>query len=114
MTKTSLNFGFCSVSVEDVYSTILDLSNSSSLDVYGVNSRILKAAASVVCEPLTHIFNCCLDSGQFPDSFKVVKVIPVFKKGNRQEMDNYRPISIIPVISKVFEILLNKQIYHYF
>lgn len=74
------NFSFQYLRVEDVYSAILKLSNSSCLDVYGMNSRILKAASVFISEPLTHIFNCCIDTGIFPNYFKYVKVIPVFKK----------------------------------
>lgn len=114
LTKPSIEFNFMYVSVEDVYSAILNLTNSSCYDVYGINSQILKLAAPFVSECLTHIFNKCLDSCIFPDNFKFVKVIPVFKTGNKTEYANYRPISIIPTVSKVFEILLNKQITKYF
>ena len=50
----------------------------------------------------------------FPAAFKYVKIIPVFKKGSKLDLNNYRPISIIPAMSKVFESLLNRQIYDYF
>ncbi|KAJ4430224.1 hypothetical protein ANN_22436 [Periplaneta americana] len=49
------------------------MNNSSCLDVYGINSKILKIASVYIIEPLAHIFNCCIDSGVFPDSFKFVK-----------------------------------------
>ena len=79
-----------------------------------MNSKILKLASVYICEPLQHIFNYCIDNGVFPDDLKYVKVIPIYKKGDRLDLNNYRPISIVPTVSKVFEIVLNQQIVHYF
>lgn len=112
--KPKTTFGFKHFSVEDVFSVIINLKNSSCLDVYSLNSKILKYAGAFICEPLAHIFNYCIDYGIFPSTFKLVKVIPVYKKGDKSEYSNYRPISIVPILSKVFEILLNKQILTYF
>ena len=114
MTKPDSTFAFKEFSVEDVYKTILELNNSPCLDVYGINARIIKLASPYICEPLTHIFNSCLNVNVFPKLFKYTKVIPIFKKGDKDDYDNYRPISIIPIVSKVFEVLLNKQIVNYF
>ena len=114
VTKPNTSFKFKNFTVEETFSVILKLNNSSSMDVYDINSKILKLAADFICEPLTHIFNYCIESNIFPDAFKYVKITPVYKKGNRSECENYRPISIIPCVSKVFEMLLNTQICKYF
>ena len=114
LTKPDSKFSFLHFTVEDVYSAILSLNNSQCLDVYSMNAKILKAASVFICEPLAHIFNSCIDSKLFPDAFKHIKIIPVFKKGNKFDYGNYRPICIIPTVSKIFEILINKQIYRYF
>ena len=114
LNRPSCKFEFLNVQVHDVYSAILELRNSSCLDVHGINSKILKLAAEFVCEPLVHIFNNCIDLHIFPENFKYVKVIPIFKKGDKNDYVNYRPISIISTVSKVFENLLYKQIYTYF
>ena len=53
-------------------------------------------------------------SGVFPEELKVVKVIPLFKNGNRSDMSNYRPISILPTLSKIFEKLIYKRFYNFF
>ena len=55
-----------------------------------------------------------LTSGIFPDAFKLSKVIPLFKKGNSFHLVNYRPISLLPTISKVFKRVIHDQMYEYF
>lgn len=110
-----LNFIFQQVSVQKMYQHILNLSNSKCLDIYGINSMILKIAASVICEVLTVLFNDCLvGEGYFPSELKNIKVVPVFKSGDKQSPSNYRPISIVPIVSKLFESILHEQISGYF
>ena len=50
----------------------------------------------------------------FPSEWKIARVVPLHKKGSRSDLDNYRPISILPVISKIFEKILYEQLYEYF
>ena len=66
----------------------------------GMSSRLLKASKNVICKPLTLIINQTLTSGIFPDTLKIAKIIPLFKKGDKTLLENYRPISILPAISK--------------
>nr|CAI5820636.1 unnamed protein product [Callosobruchus analis] len=63
--------------------------------------------------PLTILFNNCLSEGNWPDMLKVSKVLPTFKKGVTSMPDNFRPIAIVPIVSKIFEILVKKQIVNY-
>ena len=60
-------------------------------------------SSSIVAKPLSHIFNLSIRKGTFPEVFKSAKVTPVFKKGSHQDVNNYRPISILPVLSKIIE-----------
>ena len=54
-----------------------------------------------------------IDTETFPFEWKIARVTPLHKKGPRKLLDNYRPISILPVISKIFEKILNEQLYEY-
>ena len=54
-----------------------------------------------------------LESGIFPDSLKIAKIIPLYKKGNINSITNYRPISLLPTFSKVFERVIFNQLYMY-
>ena len=69
---------------------------------------------SAISFPLSVIINQSLHSGIFPDRLKIAKVLPLFKKGEKDIFDNYRPISILPAISKIFEKIIYKQVFEYF
>jgi len=113
--KPNVSFCFQPVSVEYVYFKILSLSNSKCLDFYGINSEVLKISAPFICEILCHLFNEGLvENSNFPSTLKNIKVIPIYKKGDKKQINNYRPISIVPVISKVFEAIMQEQISNHF
>ena len=66
--------------------------------------RLLKIASSVISESLSRIINHCITTGKFPTKWKVASVTPIYKgKGCKSEISNFRPISVLPVLSKVFE-----------
>lgn len=73
---------------------------------------IVRDCAGVFAHPLSVIFNKCLSVSKMPSVWKCSKVCPVYKKGNRLDISNFRPISLIPNFSKVFEILLHEIIYY--
>ena len=59
------------------------------------------------------IFNLTISTKIFPDDLKVLKVVPVYKSGERENLNNYRPIVVLPTIARVFEKLLYRQLYNY-
>ena len=90
----------------------LDNKNSSGHD--GISNTLLKTIKNDISQSLTIIINQMLTTGIFPDAFKLSKVIPLFKKGDSSLLVNYRPISLLPTISKVFERVIHDQMYEYF
>ena len=75
--------------------------------------RLPKECSDLICGSLAKIFNQSIDSGIFPAYWKNAKITPLFKKvGSRSDPSNYRPISIIPFVAKVFEGIVD-QLYHY-
>ena len=72
--------------------------------------KVLKTSAMVIAETLQQLFNQALTTGEFPTNLKNADVTPVFKKNNPLNKENYRPVSVLPAISKVFEKLMQNQI----
>ena len=68
----------------------------------------------MLSEPLQIIINQSLNNGIFPDKLKMAKIFPIFKKGNKHNIKNYRPISLLTSISKVFERAVFDQVFSYF
>ena len=79
----------------------------------GISSFFIKTAITILARPLTYLFNCSLLNGTFPDSWKVARIAPIFKEGPTDDPSNYRPISVLPVLSRLFEKIVYNQLYNY-
>ena len=79
-----------------------------------ISSIFLKQIATSIIKPLTIVINQVLNNGIFPDKLKIAKVVPIFKSGDCALTNNYRPISLLPVISKVIEKIIYTQLSLYF
>lgn len=111
---TQQQFSFQEVNAESVSKIIDSLKSKPSYGWDGMSSNLLKTIKNSILESLTLIVNQVLLNGVFPDKLKVAKVTPVFKKGSNKLLSNYRPISVLPAISKVIEKIMHKQIHEYF
>ena len=65
-----------------------------------------------ICKPLHLIFSSCIESGIFPTEWKMANVVPIHKRGNKQ--NNYRPVSLLPIFRKIFERLIYNEMYSFF
>ena len=77
----------------------------------GVSARLLKIAAPVVASSLAKLINICITSGTFPAVWKEAKVTPLHKGNSKADKNNYRSISVLPVLSKIFERHLHNSLY---
>lgn len=73
-----------------------------------ISPFILKNCADIICEPVCKLFSLCLVSSCLPNEWKIHKIQPVFKKGNRSLVCNYRPISLLCILSKALEWIIYK------
>jgi len=98
----------------DVQHAIHSLKKPACYDVYDMNSIILDHISAILIKPLTYIFNLCVSQGIFPNCFKLSRVVPIFKKGDVNCPSDYRPISIVPVFGKIFEVIIKNSLVQYF
>ena len=115
LTKNILSsFNFSFVTEEQVLKIIQKLKPKSSHGHDGISTILLKYIACEILKTLTVIINQSLCTGIFPDKLKIANIKPIYKKDNPHIPDNYRPISLLPSISKVFEKVVFIQLYEYF
>ena len=77
----------------------------------GIPASLLKTASSAIASPLCSIIKSSIQSGSFPSSWKCALVKPLHKGGSRDELSNYRPISLLPMASKILESVVKDQVY---
>ena len=95
-------------------SYIVKLKNKSSYGYDSISNKLIKSASHTLVRPLTLIVNQSLHTGIYPSQLKLSRVKPLFKHGNKSQFNNYRPISLLPSLSKIFEYVMFDQLLHYF
>ena len=94
------------------YSNILKPHKASGPD--DISPRVVKESIHSIVDPLCDIFNKSISSGIIPDRLKIAKIIPIYKKNDKENIQNYRPIALLPIFSKLFEKILHQRIYDFF
>ena len=91
------------VSASFIQQQLQNLKTNKATGIDDISAKYLKLSASVVSQPLATILNLSITNGIFPDDLKKAKVTPIFKKGEKHDINNYRPISVLPIITGIFE-----------
>ena len=99
---------------DEVEKIIGDLDPNKAPDIYGISTKLVKDGGVVMIEIITILFNMSISQGKFPDALKNAKVVPIHKDDSRLEMSNYRPISLLPTLSKIFEKLMYARLISFF
>lgn len=94
----------------EIAKTISSLKNKKSQDIHGLSSYLIKSCGKHLLKPLKTLINQSFKQGIFPDRLKAAKIIPIYKKGDRLNLANYRPISLLPIFSKIFEKILYNRL----
>ena len=110
---TDKNLHNINFDVHDILNIIKSLDVNKAHGYDNISIRMIKICGEAICRPLNMIFNECLRLGSFPDIWKKGNIIPVHKKNEKNLVKNYRPISLLPVCSKIFERLIFNSIYNY-
>ena len=102
------------ISVVEVFEQLLHLNINKSAGQDGIGPKFLKISAGIIAPSLTFLINKSIISGRFPEKFKSARVTPIHKGGPTEIPSNYRPISVLCTISKIFERRVCSQLYNYF
>ena len=98
------------ISEEDVKSRLCNLKCGKAPGIDGLHPDLLRGCASSLCGPLKVLFQKSFDSGELPSAWKKAVIKPIFKKGSRHELGNYRPVSLTSIVSKIMESIMKKEI----
>ena len=111
ITKRNLNSIFLFECTEDEISKIIsELDNNKASDF---PIKIIKQCSHILTPTLVCHFNYLMEIGIFPNELKTGKITPIFKKGNEELLENYRPISTLPIFGKIFEKIIYKRLYSF-
>ncbi len=97
------------VEENEIINIVKKCKNKTSTDCNGIDMSLIKQVIEGVSKPLAHICNLSFQTGTFPNQMKIAKVIPVYKTGSKHNFTNYRPVSILPQLSKIMEKLFNNR-----
>ena len=95
---------------QEIEDLCLDLDPGKGLGWDEVSPKVIKGVAKELSGSLSRLYNCCMREGYYPTCFKVARVVPVFKAEDPTEFSNYRPVSVLPVLSQVFEKVIRSRL----
>ena len=98
------------VTVSEVHKILFSIDVSKSTGHEGISNKLLKYAVDIISYPLALIFNTSINTGIFPYDFKTAVISPIHKAGCKTECSNYRPISVLSSVAKIFEKLITQQL----
>ena len=112
--KTQINFCFQDVSIEETQKEVLNLNNKKASRNSDIPTKIIKGNSDIFGKALCSFINDSIKSFTFPSCPKEADITPIHKKGKKDKKENYRPVSILPVLSKIFERIMFKQMSAFF
>ena len=111
--KNNSSAFFTPCTPKEVINIVSKLKNGKSPGFDGVDITLVKNVIHILCYPLCDIINLSLNTGVVPDKLKIAKVIPIYKNGSNDNLSNYRPISILPIFSKILEECVYSRVYKF-
>ena len=113
MNKTKSKFHFKTIEVQEIRDAFAKVKTAKSFGTDNISSYFLKLALPFIENSLAFMFNTSIETSMFPDAWKIARFTPIYKNGDKADKSNYRPISVLPVISRLFEKLVTNQVYRH-
>ena len=113
MTSTKETFSFTYVSTVEIVNYLKNIKRNKATGQDDLPAGILKDTTEIIGKPLAFIINLSLRQGVFPNDWKIAKLIPIHKKDQEMKFENYRPISALPIQSKIIEKVVYKRLSEY-
>ena len=110
---TRNDFHFREIDEDFLYKELISIDPNKASGLDGLSGRFLKDGAKILASPISQICNISIKLSAFPRECKIAKLIPLYKKGSHTDPKNYRPISLLPIISKLIEKIIHQQMQEY-
>lgn len=101
---------FEDITVQEIRDVISTMPNKKSSGPDGVPISVVKSCLEIIIEPLCYIFNLSIRTSTFPDKWKTASIIPIFKQGSHELIENFRPITLVSSFSKILEKIIHNRI----
>ena len=99
---------------DDILNVIRKLDPSKVHEHDQISIRMVQICDKAICKPLHLIFSSCIESGIFPREWKMANVVLIHKRDDKQNVKNYRTVSLLPIFGKIFEHLIYNEMYSFF
>lgn len=109
-----ISFYFQPATEHEIIDIIKHLKNSNSYGDDNISTNIVKICSKLIAKPLTYLVNCSLEQGVFPECLKIAKIKPLHKSGCKNNIENFRPISLLNSFSKIFEKYAANKVINFF
>ena len=107
------SFFLSAVTYEEVLWQVKNLDSKKTCGPDGIGPKIIKSCPELFANLLNRIFNNAIENGIYPNAMKIARILAIFKKGSKEDPNNYRPISLLSCFNKIFERLLHKQLMNF-
>ena len=114
LSRTNESLNTINFTEDDILNVIRKLDPSKAHGHDQISIRMVQICDKAICKPLHLIFSSCIESGIFPPEWKKANVVPIHKRDDKQNVKNYRPVSLLPIFGKIFERLIYNEMYSFF
>ena len=112
--ETNKMFSFMYIQPTQVFRVLSKLENGKAVGIHNIPNKSLKLSKDIISNSLADIFNASIINNIFPVDFKIGRVTPLFKGDSREDLNNYRSITVVLIVARVFGRLIYDQLYKYF